>query len=237
MVSRTGSAGAVRAALATGTLHAWASRQPGAEPLAGRGTAWGVTLHAGDAVVVRRSRHGGALAPVTGDLFLAPTRAPQELANALRLASAGVPTPEVVAYAVYPAFWRFARADVVTRRIAGRALPEAWRDAAEPARGEIVRALATLLGRLRDAGARHPDLNLRNVLIAQGERAPTAFVLDVDRIVFGAPGSRETAERNLARILRSADKRRDEWGVDLRAAAALRVLSSSVTGEPDGRTA
>jgi len=48
-----------------------------------------------------------------------------------RLADAGVPTPEIVAYAVYPAFGPFARADVATRALDGRDFPEAWRAAAD----------------------------------------------------------------------------------------------------------
>ena len=230
-----GNATAVRSALAAGPLHEWASRQPGAQALAGRGAAWAVALGSGDAVVVRHSRHGGALGSILGDRFVVPTRAPRELANALRLARAGVPTPEVVAYAVYPAMWPLARADVMTRRVAGVVFPDAWRAAEDgTARTEIVQALATLLLRLRDAGALHPDLNLRNVLIAGAARTRRAFVLDVDRVEFGRPGSRSIAARNLARVVRSARKWKSAWGVDLEDESSTRVLSMTVAGEPAG---
>lgn len=226
---------AVRRALEGGSLHAWASHQAGAVALAGRGTAWAVSLPDGAPVVVRRSRHGGALAPLTGELFLRPTRAPRELATAVRLASAGVPTPDVVAYAVYPSVWPLARADVVTRRITGDAFPEAWRAAAGAgARMELVRALAGLLRRLHEAGALHPDLNLRNVLVSGAPGGATAFVLDVDRVAFGRPGARTIAERNLARVVRSARKRRHEWGIDLDDDEFIRLLSSSLDGSPGG---
>ena len=207
LVARAELADDVRAALGNATLHAWASRQPGARAMEGRATAWATRLPGGAEVVVRHSRHGGMLAPFTRDLFVAPTRAPHELSAALRLAAAGVPTPEVLAYAVYPAWGPFARADIVTRLLNGVALPEVW-----PATLTVdhtwvlVEAIAKLLELLRQAGAHHPDLNVRNVLILNAAYAPAAVVLDVDRVVFGAPGDVELAERNLKRLLRSMGK-------------------------------
>ncbi|MFI5311948.1 MAG: lipopolysaccharide kinase InaA family protein, partial [Gemmatimonadales bacterium] len=166
----------------------------------------------------------------------APTRAPRELANALRLAKAGVPTPEVVAYAVYPAMRLFARSDVVTRLVAGAPFPEAWRGAAagQP-RLEIVRALAQLLRTLREAGALHPDLNLRNVLVTTSASGPIACVLDVDRIEFGEPRSNTIGRRNLARVLRSARKWHRAWGVDLDNHDTAHVLAESLLSAPPRR--
>ena len=100
----------------------------------GRGINYGVMLPAGrdpgasTAVVVRRNRHGGLLGSITGEYFRAPTRAPLELSNSLRLIAAGVNTPEVIAYALYPAFMNLVRCDVVTRRLPeGGDFPEMWR--------------------------------------------------------------------------------------------------------------
>src|SRR2546423_9264695 len=40
------------------------------------------------------------------------------------------------------------------------------------------------------AGAHHPDLNLKNVLLTAGEgEGLDAYVLDVDRVRFSSPGS------------------------------------------------
>lgn len=202
------------------SLHEWASRQPGAVPMQGRATAWATTLPSGAEVVVRHSRHGGFLAPITGDLFLAPTRAPLELAAALRLAAVGVMTPEVVAYAVYPAFGPLVRADVATRLVRGAPLPEAWRAAAgEDARWILVEAIARLLESLHRAGATHPDLNVRNVLITDGG---VAAVLDVDRVTFGAA----TAGANVQRLLRSMRKQRVGYGVDLTSKQMARMRAA-----------
>jgi hypothetical protein len=209
-------ADAVRETMASTTLYDWAARTPGAQELSGRGAAWAATLPSGVEVVVRHSRHGGMLAPLTGDLFLAPTRAPNELRAAARLAQAGVPTSEVLAFAIYPAFGPFARADVATRRLLGGDFPEAWRVArSDTERKGIMSATATLLMRMRDAGALHPDLNLKNVFIAGSGADRTAFILDVDRVEFGERGSQVIGARNLSRFLRSARKWNTEQRLDV----------------------
>lgn len=197
----------VRAAMSGGTLHAWAARQPGARAMKGRATAWATVLPGGAEVVVRHSRHGGLLAPLTGDLFRHPTRAPRELDASLRLAAAGVPTPEVLAYAVYPAVGPFVRADVASRLLRGSALPEVWTDTLTfDDTWVLVGALSRLLTALRKAGAHHADLNVRNVLIVDGPGEPVAAVLDVDRVVFGTPGDPSLGTKNLRRLLRSMGK-------------------------------
>lgn len=206
-----GVADAVRTALAGGaTLHGWAGAQPARRAMTGRETAWAVALGA-EAVVVRHSRHGGLLAPLTGDLFRAPTRAPTELANALRLGQAGVPTPAVLAYATYPAPLGFARADVVTREVpASEDLLGVLARAEVAERREVTwPAVALLLRALAAAGARHPDLNAKNILLTRaGAGAPTtAWVLDTDVVAFERPGSRAVALANAARLVRSLEKR------------------------------
>jgi hypothetical protein len=224
VVAQHAHAAAIRSAMFNVTLHEWASRQPMARAMQGRATAWATVLPNGGEIVVRHSRHGGLLAPLTGDRFLTPTRAPLELAAALRLADAGVPTPEVLAYALYPAFGPFVRADVVTRLIHGRALPEAW-DATttDDERWALVDALARLLEELRRAVAHHPDLNVRNVLVLDGGSGPTAAVLDVDRVTFAAAGDDVPVGRNVRRLLRSMAKERIGYGVNLTARHVRRL--------------
>ncbi len=202
------------------SLHEWASRQPSAVPMKGRATAWATMLPSGVETVVRHSHHGGFFAAVTGDLFLAPTRAPRELAAALRLAAVGVRTPEVLAYAVYPAFGPLVRADVATRLLRGIPLPEAWRAArTDDSRQVLVKAIARLLESLHRAGATHPDLNMRNVLITDSGEAA---VLDVDRVTFGAAA----AGANVQRLLRSMRKQRVGYGVDLTSTQVARMRAA-----------
>lgn len=198
------------AALEAGTFYDYAARRPDARALTGRGVAYAVALPDGATrVVVRRSRHGGMLASFTGERFVPPTRAPRELATALRLAESGVRTPEVVAFATYPAGAALRRADVVTREVAGGLdVPAAF--GAPPdddERRALLGAMAQLLAALTAAGARHPDLNVKNILLrSAADGSVEAFVLDVDRVWFDQPGAQRVTERNLARLARSARK-------------------------------
>lgn len=204
-----------RSMLAEGSLYEAAARDLAARPMEGRGVAYAIALPVtGTRAVVRHNRHGGLLAPLTRDLFLPPTRAPHELVVALRLRELGVPTPEVLMYGTSPAPFPFRRADVVTRQI------EAGRDLAAymmPESGSDERAAAwaatrALVRSLNDAGVRHHDLNVKNILLAPAERGLTAYLLDVDRVRFGAPGSADVARGNVGRLLRSARKWRDGRG-------------------------
>jgi 3-deoxy-D-manno-octulosonic acid kinase len=201
---------AVRHALAGGSLYAYAAAHPARRELRGRGTAYAVPLPDGETrVVVRHSRHGGLLAPVTGDRFLPPTRAPNELRTALRLAESGVATPQVIAYATYPAGALLRRSDVATREVVGGADLGALLATPSPAdmRASIWQATAELLRALQRAGARHPDLNIGNVLVVADERdVHRALVLDVDRVGFGRANDPQIGDANLARLVRSLRK-------------------------------
>lgn len=229
---------AARALAAGGTLYDYAAAHPARRTLHGRAPVYAAPLPGGFRVVVRHSRHGGLLAPVTGDRFLGASRAPGELATALRLAAAGVPTPDVVAYVRYPAGALLCRSDVATGEVAdaddlGAVLADDARAAAVDA---WLPAVMALLVRLRRAGARHPDLNVKNVLLAPSGRGATAYVLDVDRISFTTPDDARAAAANAARLLRSARKRHAQGLAHLPAAAreALQALARHALTPPFG---
>lgn len=207
-------AAAVAAALQGGTLHEWASLQPVREEMHGRGVIYSVALPTIPAtpVVVRRNQHGGLLHGLTGEYFLVPTRAPLELAISLRLAAAGVPTPEVIAYAIYPVAGIFARSDVMTRRLPdGDDVPAVWKMADNEGRNAVLSAVARLLGALARVGAWHADLNLKNIYISGAGNDMTAYLLDVDRVTFTGG---EAASRNFKRLARSVRKWRTRWALD-----------------------
>ena len=113
-------------------------------------------------------RHGGLLASLTSDLFLAPTRAPYELSVSHRLRDGGVSTPAVLAYVTYAAGPLLRRADVVTREIPNASdlgtLLESGAPAAPPA-AALWDAVAVLVEDLARVGAYHADLNVKNVLV------------------------------------------------------------------------
>jgi len=204
-----------RTMLAEGSLYEAAARDLSALRLQGRGVAYAIALPVtGTQAVVRHNRHGGKLARLTRDLFLPPTRAPHELAVALRLRELGVPTPDVLMYGTSPAPFPFRRADVVTRRIVGGhdlAAFMAWKSSLDE-REAAWAATRALVRTMNEVGARHHDLNVKNVLIAPSGGGLVAYLLDVDRVTFGAPRSAEVAEGNVARLLRSARKWRERHG-------------------------
>lgn len=212
-------ADAVRSALASGgTLYAWAAAHPAHRQLHGRLPVYSAPLgDDGPRVVVRHAHHGGLLAPVLRDLFLPPTRAPVELATALLLQQAGVPTPPVAGYAVYRAGPLFRRADVMTVELPGDDLGAAILGAtSDDARRRLVPPVAELLGALTQAGAWHPDLNVKNILLVPddaGELQPA--VLDVDRVRFVPPGDPNLRDANFQRLARSLAKWRRLHGAGL----------------------
>lgn len=241
LVCRADIADALHAELSShGTLYAWAGAHPGRQELRGRAVAWAVPLADGSRGVVRHSWHGGLLAPLTRDLFVTPTRAPHELALSGHLRAAGVRTPEVVAYALYPAPFGLQRADVVTRLVpSGRDLAALLRTLPiqrDPI-GPWVRAVGGLLHDLARAGVQHPDLNLKNVLLTTGVRAADdeaydAWVLDLDVARLAAQPVSEhrrhaIGEANLARLERSLVKWREKRGLAVSELelACLRVVA------------
>ncbi|HJU66498.1 MAG TPA: lipopolysaccharide kinase InaA family protein [Gemmatimonadaceae bacterium] len=210
---------ALQETLQEGTIYDWAAHHPDSRTLFGRGVAYAAPLpNGGPSVVVRRSRHGGLLAPITGDRFLGGTRASRELETSLKLARLGVPTPEVLAYATYVAGPMLRRADVVTREIPGASdLADLLVDGpSEELKRHLLDTISRLLVKLAMVGARHPDLNLKNILIASDENGETtAQVLDVDRVWFDDSGPPHVMAANLRRFTRSARKLRRLRGLEL----------------------
>lgn len=194
------------------TLHGWAERQPDRRTLVGRGVAYAVALPGRhERVVVRHNHHGGALARLTGDLFLPPTRAAHEVQVAWRLRAAGVPTPLVAGYVVYPGPPPFVRVDVASVEVAeSRDLAQVLTQEGHADRVAALAATARLVAALSNAHARHHDLNVKNVLLPRDRG--DALVLDVDRVEFRAAPARTVLDENLARLLRSARKWRERWG-------------------------
>lgn len=171
--------------LEAGTLHRWAAAQPGATRLAGRGTVWRVPLPDVE-WVVRHYRRGGAVARMLGDRYLrrGESRPLRELRASAEVLRRGVATPPVLAAAIYAGVV-FRRGDLVTAFIAGSEdlahvtfarprRPEEERVAAWAAAGSLVRQAAT-------EGVLHPDLNLKNILIAPRPGGISAWLIDLDR--------------------------------------------------------
>jgi len=202
------------------TLYAWAAASPQHRALQGRGVVYVASVEECSAnVAVRHSWHGGLFAPITGDRFASPTRAPREAAANVLLRAHGVPTPELIGYALYPAGPGMRRVDVVSRFV-----PDAWDFGAVLAgaspgidRDSACRAILPLLAKLAAVGAVHPDLNVKNILLVRDELQHLhAWVLDVDVVSFRRVAVESIMALNVQRLTRSIRKwhRRYELTLD-----------------------
>ena len=201
-----------------GTLYAWARGQQQSRALSGRAPVYVAAIadKSQTTVVVRHAWHGGMLAPITGDRFLRPTRAPLELMRSHMLRECGIPTPEVVAFALYPAGPALARVDVATRYV-----PDSFDLAVVLAgtvpditREQAFNAIDVLLPQLARNGFIHPDLNVKNILLHRDGVKTVATVLDVDVMVWDQHLAPVTiTQRNAERLLRSLIKARRQFGV------------------------
>ena len=204
----------------SGTLYSWARSVQQPRALHGRAPVFVATLSGppDTTVVVRHAWHGGLLAPFTRDMYRRPSRAPAELQISQSLREVGIPTPELVAYALYAVAPGLVRVDVASRYI-----PDSYDFAAVLAdhapsisRADAFRAIQFLLLQLARHGFVHPDLNVKNILLYREAHVVTAAVLDVDvmqRVPVG--DARKARIRNFERFDRSLRKAPAQFGVHL----------------------
>jgi 3-deoxy-D-manno-octulosonic acid kinase len=195
--------------VSSGSLYEFAANAPGARAIAGRGTLYSVATRSGERWLVRRVRHGGLLAPLTGARFwrFGVPRPFNELCLAQELTRMGIPTPEVAAAAVYRSgpYYRgeIARVELPSADdLAACLFGPAKRELAEPE--ELMRATGRLVAALHTAGLYHPDLNLRNVLIEHQAGAPRAHIIDLEKCALRTQLSARLRQRMLDRLRRSA---------------------------------
>jgi 3-deoxy-D-manno-octulosonic acid kinase len=119
----------------------------------------------------------------------------------------GIPTPRVVAGALYPR-GLFYRADLVTEFVpASRDLADALFRGAEaerPDRPLLLEEAGRLLARMAREGVEHPDLNARTILLTREGGALVAMLLDLDRCRLRAAPL--PPDRMLGRLERSLRK-------------------------------
>jgi hypothetical protein len=102
-----------------------------------------------------------------------------------------------------------------------------------------LHAAAALVAALARAGARHHDLNVKNILLhtARGGESK-ALVLDVDRVELDVPAG-QALEANLARLLRSARKWQSLHGARVTETELLEFASvarADAAGQPATRS-
>ncbi|MDX1649818.1 MAG: lipopolysaccharide kinase InaA family protein [Myxococcota bacterium] len=132
--------------------------------------------------VARRLVHGGMLGPWLGERFLGLGRPLQELQVTRTLRAAGAPVPEPVGM-VSERAGLFRRLAVLTVR------EEHTVDALEflragPDRARVLRAAAAAgraVRRFHDAGGRHADLHVKNLLVREQDGKAQVCVIDLDK--------------------------------------------------------
>lgn len=198
------------AVASAGSLYAFAEAHPERARLpAGRGPIYRIPGPR-DPCVVRRYRRGGWMRG-WGDRYLriGRPRPIAELVASVRVRSRGVPTPEVLAGAVYPS-GLFYRGDLATAYI-----PESYDLAtllfgSSPLEGEERKVAWAAAGRLLrwlySLGVVHADLHLQNVLLERCTRPPRPYVLDLDRCHVVERVTPAQRERMLHRFRRSVEK-------------------------------
>jgi 3-deoxy-D-manno-octulosonic acid kinase len=155
---------------------------------------------------LRPVRHGGWLAPVWRDRLAGLARPIAELHVTEALRARGAPVPRAVLVAGFRAapLWQ---AVLGTLHIEGARDGVAWL-AQQPSEAELL-AVAGAAGhavrRFHDAGGRHADLHVKNLLVQ--EREPQVLVIDLDKGRAGDPPPPRRRMRELMRLRRSLVKR------------------------------
>jgi 3-deoxy-D-manno-octulosonic acid kinase len=188
-----------------GALALFASHPQGAK---GRAPTALVALpRAGGRMLLRRLRHGGLVAPLLRGALLGLGRPLRELAVTARLHEAGAPVPRpllVVGWRLSGPLWSAA---------VGTTYEEGSVDLlaflrARPDRARALQAFRELgraVRRFHDAGGRHGDLQVKNLLLREEGGRVRGLVIDLDkaRVTPGlTPGERMAQIMRLFRSLR-----------------------------------
>ena len=178
-----------------------------AEPLQG-GRGGTVTVRvAGERFVVRAGRRGGLPGRLVTSMYWGRhPRVFEELDATLTLRNSGAPIVDACAAGVeWLAPWVY-RSWLVTRWVANSSTLWEWLQQPHPdaERRAVLHRVGVAVHALHQAGARHPDLNLNNILVQHDAEEMRVWLLDLDgvrrawRVVEG--------RGDLARLRRSARK-------------------------------
>lgn len=180
---------------------------------------------AGRDLVVRPYRRGGALGKLLNDRYSRPARARQELEVLHHLQMEGVPVVAPIAAVAKKgrAFWRLRLctewlADSQTVPAFLAAFPERRRQAAD-AVGLVVRLAF-------DAGLRHQDLHLDNILVRPCGDRVRAVLVDLDRARIEAPVTDRARDTMLVRMQRHIVRHGSRLAAVPTAAETMRFLRS-----------
>ena len=211
MLVRTGYEDAARLLVERKTL-------PAVEMLSGGRQAHPVVvLPTGEKAVVRRYHRGGLVQRINPSRYFGGNRAFDELRATERARAGGVRTARIVAAVEHPRTVGYT-AMLATLLIPGARDAARWLADHEAEPDEMLRDAGRQMAAMHLAGVSHPDVNLRNLLVADRDGTPEVYLLDFDKArVHPAPLNRARRAADLRRLARSARKLRagiaaDGWG-------------------------
>jgi 3-deoxy-D-manno-octulosonic acid kinase len=158
---------------------------------------------------VRRLVHGGVLGPLLGTAFLGLERPVSELRVTQRLREAGAPVPRP-ALAIGRKMLGPLRACAVATYFEEAASDAAAFLAATGDRNGVLRAAAAAgdaVRRFHDAGGRHADLHVKNLLLRETEGGLACVVVDLDKARVASDATPAERMTELMRLFRSLVKR------------------------------
>jgi len=173
-----------------------------------------IVLSTGEKAVVRRYHRGGLVRRVNASRYFGGNRAFDELRATERARAGGVRTARILAAIESPHTVGYT-AMLATLLIPGATDAAAWLREVEGDREKMLRDVGRQVGAMHHAGVSHPDVHLRNLLVAQRDGAPEVWLLDFDKArVYPAPVTRARRAVDLRRLARSARKLRAGLGAD-----------------------
>jgi len=199
----------------------------------GRGAPFGVDVPGAGRVFVRPYLHGGLFGRLTGDRHAGDGRFLEELRALSEARAAGVPVPEALGIVSRSRGLGLRRGWLLVREVPGAVDLLAFLGSApHPAhRHDVLAAAGRVVRRLHDAGFEHPDLHLKNLLLAPGG---DVLVLDLDRVRRLPSLCRERRLAGLFRFDRFAEKQAAR-GFPVSRADRLRFLRAYAGGDWPGR--
>lgn len=173
--------------------------------------------------VVRPYRHGGALGRLLGERYAGPARVRRELEVHCALRHEGVPvvTPLAALARRHRAFWRLR---LLTEREPDAVTLPAFCAANPALRHRAVEAAGITVRLAFQAGLRHPDLHLDNVLVALRGDCVRAVLVDLDRATIKAPVPEAARDAMLVRMARYLHRHAGRLPVRSSAVDRLRFL-------------
>lgn len=179
-----------------------------------------------DNVIFRQLHHGGALSKILGKRFIGPDRSLEELSVTNQLHALGAPVPIPVLALAERSLgpWFHCAVATIYEENTWDMLDFLYGQPTTTSVIAAAEAAGLAIRRFHDAGGKHPDLHVKNLLLRKLSKHYECVVIDLDRANVGSPPNNRRRMLELMRLLRSLHKRNVFKTVGIRGCA--RFLSA-----------